>query len=348
MNDNSGKAGGLQANSLTRRTVVQRLGLAGGGLWALGSSGVLRPTTALAAVSQTSSVSGQVWIELDGAITAISAFEGGNAVVEVVSEALGLDMPIVKRPGGVRYEDMVLKVSFDVATALASWIQASIAKGPSARSGALVFTDINRVEWKRLEFVNAIITEVALPNCDASAAKAAAQMTIRLTPQSTSWSGGSGKILQLPAPKALRATGGFRLNIKGMEGATPYVNKIEGLSVRRAIQSDPVGQFKSKMLQVGAANVQPIKLFLPEFRAAPFYKWFDSFILRGGAAAGEAELPGLLEWLSTDLTTVVASAQLINLGIVRYAPDPYVQSGDRSPLVQVELYCEQLSVSLPA
>ncbi len=347
MKDISGKAGTIHPKTLTRRTVVQRLGLAGGGLWALGSSGLLQPTTALAAL-QPAFVSGQVWIEFDGAITAISAFEGGNAVVEVVSEALGLDMPIAKRPGGVRYEDIVLKVPFDVATTLTSWIQASIAKGPSARSGAIVFSDVNRVEWKRLEFANAIITEVALPICDNSLLKTVAQMTIRLIPESTSWTGGSGKILQLPVAKA-RIIGGFRLNIKGMEAATQYVNKIEGLSVRRAIQSDPVGQFKSKMLQVGAANVQPIKIALPEFRAAPFYKWFDSFILRGGAAAGEAELPGLVEWLSNDLSTVVASAQLMNLGIVRYAPDPYAAGlvNDRPPLVQVELYCEHLSFSLP-
>jgi hypothetical protein len=99
---------------------------------------------------------------------------------------------------------------------------------------------------------------------------------------------------------------------------------------------------------VGTANVQPIKIFLPEYRAAPFYKWFDSFILRGGAAAGEAELPGLLEWLSTDLTTVVASAQLINLGIVRYAPEPYLLGAEKAALVQVELYCERMSISLPA
>jgi hypothetical protein len=174
-------------------------------------------------------------------------------------------------------------------------------------------------------------------------------MTIRLTPQSTSWSGGSGKVVQLPAAKALRATAGlFRLNIKGLEEATPYVSKIEGLSVKRATQSDSVGQSKPRMVQVGAANVQPIKLSLPEFRAAPFYKWFDSFILRGGAATGEPERTGSIEWLAANMTTVVASAQLQNLGIVRYAPEPYVQSGDRSPLVQVELYCERLSVSLPA
>jgi hypothetical protein len=341
MKDSSGK--------FSRRTLMQRMGLSGSGLLVLGSSGLLQPSSVLAAISQGNlAFGGTVALELDGATTWVRAFEGGNAVADVLAEQVGAEQMLARRPGAVNYEDMLLKLPLEVAPTFASWIQESLSKGPTARSGAMVFFDINRVEWKRLEFSNAIISEIALPTCDAGVSQSP-QLTVRLTPEATRWLGGSTTAAPLAIGKSLKASPNFRLNIKGLEGATQFVSKIEGIGVKRLTQSGAVGQLKLKQLQVGALDVQPIKLALAESKAAPFYSWFESFVIKGRGATGEDERPGLVEWLSATGGTVVASVQLQNLGIVRYAPEPYNSSGaDKAPSVQVELYCERLTVSLPA
>ncbi len=334
------------SEKVSRRTVMQRMGWAGGGLWALGSSGLLQPGTALAAFQPVST--GTVALELDGGITWVNAFEGGNAVADVLAEARGPDVPTAKRLGGYRYEDLVLKVPLDGSTTFTSWISESLGKGSTTRSGAIVFLDLAQVEWKRLEFSNAIISEVALPNCDAGG-KDPMLMTIRLTPEATRWSGGSGKSAQTASARLPTrvTTSAFRLNIQGLEAATPFVSKIEGLGVKRVTQAGAVGQRTPKQLQGAALDAQPITLILPESRAALFYNWFESFVIKGSGATGAGERPGLLEWLTPNLSTVVASVQLQNLGIVRYAPVPFVSgTSDKTSPIQVELYCEQMTFAL--
>jgi hypothetical protein len=282
---------------------------------------------------------------VDGALTDLRAVEGGNAVAEVLAEAGPPELPIAKRLGGTHYEDIVLKVPLDVAPTFSAWISESLAKGPVTRTGAIVFSDFNRVERKRLVFFNAIISEIALPTCDGSL-KTAPQMTVRLTPEATRLQGGSGKATQASFTRATKAGQNFRLSIKGLESATQFISKIEGVGVKRLTQAGAVGQMKFKQLQSGALDVQPIRILLPESQAAPFYSWFETFVIKGGGATGEGERPGLLEWVSPDLTTVVASVQLQNLGIFNYAPEPYSSGTDAVSRVLVELYCERLSLSL--
>jgi hypothetical protein len=306
----------------------------------------MQPSTALAALA-TSYSSGSVSLDVDGALTDVRAVEGGNAVAEVLAEAGPSELPIAKRLGATRYEDIVLKVPLSVAPTFSAWINESLLKGPTTRSGAIVYSDFNRIERKRLTFSNALISEIMLPICDASV-KTPPQMTIRLTPEATRLQGGSGKSTQAAIGAATKIASNFRLNIQGLESATPFVTKIEGLGVKRMTQAGVVGQMKYKQLQSGPLDVQPVRILLPENQAAPYYSWFETFVIKGGGASGEGERQGLLEWLTPDLTTVVASVQLQNLGIFSYAPEPYSSGIETIAKVQVELYCERLSMSLPA
>ena len=347
MHDEAGNPGKPRRTTVTRRALVQRIGATGSGLWVLGSAGLLQPDTTLAALVTQAYSAGLVSLEVDGGLTALRAVEGGNVGADVLADAGPPDQPIGKRLGANRVDDIVLKMPFDVAPGLASWISETLGKGPTTRSGAIVYTDVNLTERKRMSFSNAIISEVALPVCDVLTAKTAPQITLRLTPEATQLQGGSGKPLQGSIGGLGKAAGGiFRLNIQGLESATVFVSKIEGLGAKRVTAASMIGQIRGKQMQVGALDVQPIRIQLPENRAAPFYSWFESFVIKGTGAAGVDERPGLLEWLSPNLLTVVASVQLQNLGIFGYAPDPYTGGADTVPKVQIDLYCERLSLSL--
>jgi hypothetical protein len=156
------------AGSLTRRDLLCGVGLSAGGLMLLGppvlfGSSAAQGATVIRAVSR-----GPAALELDGVQSYVISVEGGNAVGSVVTEAsVGGAVP-GKHIGGVSFEDIVVQLPFTVAPTLAAWIGDTLAKGPARKNGAIVYTDINRSEWKRLEFTDALISGVELPACDAS------------------------------------------------------------------------------------------------------------------------------------------------------------------------------------
>lgn len=332
-----------QSRALTRRQLMQRMGLSGGGLLALGSSGLLQSGSALAAVAQPTNGIVVVALDLNGRTTTVRSFEGGYARADVASQQAGTDQPINYFVSGYQFEDIVLKIGFDMAPPLFAWINESLGGANSMRSGAFIFSDTQRGEWKRLEFSNAIITEVLLPTCDARLAEQTSSVTIRLSAEATRWTAGSGQLVMGEFGKTVKAPVIFRLNISGLESSTAFVSKIEGWGVKRSLAPDTVGR-NTRARSVATTEVLPVKLLLPENRSGPFYSWFETLVVKRVGNVGE--LTGLLEWLASDMT-VIASVQLRNLGIVSYAPQPITSGTNTAPQVMVELYCERLSLSFP-
>lgn len=327
----------------SRRDVLRGLGFSAGGLLVLGS-----PLKALAALATKATMGGGGFalLELDGSTTFLSAVEGGNAVAEVVLEQ-GPELLPDKRAGSVEYEDIALKLPLNVSPALLAWINSTLVKGPSAKSGAIIYADFNNIEWKRLEFSNAVISEVGVPSLEASS-KNSTPMTLRLAPAATRWTGGSGKPVANAGPKATRIGGDFRLVIPGLEAAAPFIRKIEGLSAKRIAPGSVGTSVRSKWLGSGGLDMQNIKLYVSEANAVPFYSWFDGAVIKGGGRAPDAERTGRLELLTPTLATVVASVELKGLGIVRYAPEPFEAGAEKNSGVQIDLYCEQMQLALPA
>jgi hypothetical protein len=330
-----------QSRALTRRQLMQRLGLSGGGLLALGSIGLLQSGSALAAVAMPTNGTISVALDLNGVMTDVRSFEGGDARADLATRTVGTDLTdtLVSNYG---YDDIVIKVGLDVAPPLALWIKESLTNPNAMRSGAFSFSDSLRGEWKRLEFLNAFITEIALPDCDASVAQQPL-MTIRLAPEATRWAAGSGQPT-ISSAKALRLNGNFRLDIGPLSSAMKFVSKIQGVGIKRKVTSENPGIYGRAVKHPAQTETTRITLWLPEHRAAVFYSWFDAFVVKRTATG---ELTGVLEWLATDMQTVVASAQLQNLGIVQYAPEPVLAGTNNVPQVMVEMYFERLSLSWP-
>jgi hypothetical protein len=331
---------------LSRRDLFHTLGLATGGVMLLGlprffggwtdraEAGVLaRPSTS------------NLMLELNGAPAGfVGTVQGGNAFADIIAEPAGPDLIQRKRPGPVRFEDLVIDVPLDRdAKPVIGWITDTLTKGPIQHNGAIVFADFNLTEVKRLEFFNAVLTEVTLPAADAADGKKPALLTLRITPQSTRLAGSTGRKLSAlkPPSKATVLAGNFRFNVQGLEQACKRITKVTPISAKLVLASAPVGQEKFRSAPSGGLlDCSKIGITLPEADAGPFYMWFDETVVKGRP---DAERGALLEWLDPTLKTVVASAQLGGLGIVRYAPEKAEAGAEaRGPQVQVEMYCETM------
>jgi hypothetical protein len=333
---------------LTRRDLFRRAGFATGGALLLGVPGFLQGWTSEAqAALKPAYTTSTVALELDGIFAGfLTSVEGGNAFAEILAEPVGPDLIQRKRPGPVRFEDLIIEVPFDRdAKPLNDWITATLTANPVQHDGAIIFADFNLIEVKRLEFFNATLTEVTVPAADAADGKNPALLTLRLTPQTTRLAGGTGKKLsdRRLKSKAVLA-GNFRLNVQNLEQACKRITKVSPISAKRALSGAPMGQekFRQAPSAGGVLDCSKVSITLPEADAGPFYSWFDYTVVKGQP---DAERSGLLEWLDPTSKTVLASVQLGGLGIVRYAPEAAEAGTEaRGSVVQIEMYCETMNI----
>ncbi len=339
------------ASNLSRRDLFRTVGLATGGAMLLSLptmlSGFVSPAGAALRKGATSMTN--TTLELDGQFGGfLSTVDGGGVFADILNEPLGQDMIQRKRPGPVRFQDIVIEIPLqNVEKALSSWVTETLTKNATTKNGAIVYADINFSEVKRLEFSGALLTEIALPDADAQdSSKNAALLTLRLTPQSTRLAGGKGKLASASSTKAKQIlSSNFRFNVQGLEKACGRILSVEPIVLNRAVAQTPAGQEKFRQsAAAGALDCSKVTITLPEADAGPFYAWFDDMVIKGRPGTERA---GLLEWLDPTLKNTVASAQLGNLGIVRYEPDPVASGGERRlGQVQVDMYCETINLTL--
>jgi hypothetical protein len=328
---------------LSRRDLFRTVGLATGGAMLLGLPTFLG---GWASEAEAACAPGLASLELDGIfVCSLNSVDGGNAFADVVPEAVGPDMIQRKRPGPVRFEDIMIRIALaGVATPLSNWITDMLVKSPAPKNGAIVYADPSYNEVKRLEFFNAMLTEVTVLPADAKAGLSPALLILRITPQTTRLTGSTGKKLTSTlggsTPKSLRSSN-FRFNVQGLEKACKGVSKVDSIVARRPFTVPIPGQ--DKFLQP-ALDCSIVRITLPETDAGPFYTWFDESVVKGKTAGERA---GVLEWLDPIMTTVLGSLQLGGLGIVRYAPEP-ISAGSDKPigLVQVDMYCETINLTI--
>jgi hypothetical protein len=334
----------------SRRDLLRALGLAGG-VALLGPLATRGGSMAHAAVASPMAGAG-VLLELDGSYSPAEAADGGNAFAEVGAEP-PQDSVLRKHLTAVRYEDLVVQVPLGLAAApLVSWIGVSLQNGAVPKSGALVYVDYTGKEMRRLEFQNAVITEVTLPACDASSAKDRGDLTLRLVPETTRLAGASGKTASAAFGKSQRLmTSMFRMNVQGLENACKSIRSVSAPSAKRPLLRSG-GLEKVSKTAAGLLDCAPISIVLAERDAGPFYMWFSEFVLKGNVNNGER--PGRLEFLAPTIGTVLATVDFGNLGIVRYAPlSPSAESAQgisghagSGGNVQVDMFCETLSLTV--
>ena len=335
---------------LSRRDLFRTAGLAAGGAVLLGLpkfvggwAGEAEAAMDTRAYAGTSSLA----LELDSQSIPLFSVEGGHAVADVIPEPVGQEGIAGKRPGVVRYEDLLITLPLATGSkALGEWLVNSLGKpGQSAKNGAIIYGGPDGKELKRLGFTGALLSEVVVPQASA-ADTAQAMLFLRLTPQSTQLLGPSGGVLKAPpgAKQANVLSSNFRLNVQGLEQACGRIAKVHPLITRRFTGSNSVGEFRLPNNPLGSWNCANVSVILPEADAGPFYQWFDDLVMK---AKPGSERSGLLEWVDRSMK-VVASVQLGGLGIIRYAPEP-VSLGPSQKIggmVQVDLYCETMKVLL--
>lgn len=140
-----------------------------------------------------------MYLELDGTIVgSVRSFEGGNAVAQVVTESLGPGERRKKHIADVAFQNVVIECGLAMKPAFYFWINDTLFGDTSGREGALIVTDGDRNVKRRIEFTDALITEVTFPTLD-TASPAPAFMTVRFDPEETRPATAAGHVILAPS-----------------------------------------------------------------------------------------------------------------------------------------------------
>lgn len=291
-------------------------------------------------------VPGYFGLELDGVFVGwVSGVEGGNAVSEVVVEQPGPDHIQRKHIAAVKYEDITLSFGTGMSKPFYDWIASTLSSQPTRKNGAIIAADYDLREVSRLEFTNALISEIGFPALDAGS-KDAAKMTLKFAPEYTRRFKGRGSKLAAPVSGKQKTwlPANFRLRIDGLEGPTSRVNKIEALVVKQKILEDSIGDGRDYEKEPASLEIPNLVFTTAEAYADDLYAWHEDFVINGNNGQ-DKEKSGTLEYLSPDLKQVLFKLEFKNLGIFKLTPEKAEAGSEQIRRVKAELYVEEMKFS---
>jgi hypothetical protein len=223
------------------------------------------------------------------------------------------------------------------------WVQASIDHKVTRFDGAVIDADFNHKEVGRLNFFQALVTEVAFPALDASS-KDAAKMTVKFAPEYTrkvTKTGGAikGEIGKGQQKKWLPAN--FKLEIDGLGDACKHVNKIEALTIKQKVVDNPVGELRDYQKEPAHIEFPNLVITLSEAYADQLFAWHEDFVIKGHNS-NDKEKTGMLQYLSSDLKPLF-TLEFKGLGIFKLTPEKAEAHSENIKRVKCEMYCEQIT-----
>lgn len=289
---------------------------------------------------------GKFAMELDGQVAGwIESVTGGHALADtVVTEAEKVGQMQSKHIAGVKYEDVTINCGAGMSRSFYDWIKASFDKQRFRKNGAVVACDYNYKVHSRMEFFNALITEIGFPACDAGS-KDPAKMTIKFAPESTRMTlANAGSAyqgsLKVQAAQKKWLPSNFRLKIDGLDCA--QVRKIEGITAKLPSSAIQVGAARLGSNTTALPSVSNLIVSAPESRE--FYQWYEDSVIRGNTSQVQAKR-GMLDYLAPDLRESIFSLSFSNLRILKLVPSPVQASNVSARLVMAEMYCSDVAFS---
>lgn len=328
----------------SRREFLKRTALFTGGILAFGHSLLSRPLQSALAAPIPKSAGIRYALDLEGQLAGpISSLESGFISGQASDQIQAHTLYPKKHLATIAYEDIAIECGHTMSPAFYLWIQQALAGQTPQRNGGILTTNMGNQIIDRKIFSGAALTEVAFPALD-RAANTPASVGIKIRPGQVSYQAGSGQIGFPPAGKrGPWLVSNFRINIEGLEQACAQVVRVEPLIWKQSVSQGQIGTRRSELSTPGPIQTPNLILTVPQSQAGPFTQWFYQFVVQGQASDNE-ERSGTLEFLATDLQTILFTLNFGHLGIFRMSPVSQSQNSP-VPLVTVEMYCETVQLS---
>jgi hypothetical protein len=291
------------------------------------------------------STAGRFALSLGGSsVSSLKKFSGMAMAADVSVSDAGPVSAQKKQVTNIKWTAGKATVGMGMGRALYDWIKQSFATGSVPKNGRLVSGDVNFKAQSALDFEDALITEVVVPNLDASS-KDAAYFDITFQPGRVRWSKGQGEdVRPEPGPKQKAwLCSNFRIEIGSLPCAR--VASVDSFAWTCAIGADRTGISRDPANRAGRVTVPDLTLKismadLPLWAEAA-KKWFVD-----GQHLDTDEMDGRIVFLGPDLKEKLGEITLKHVGFKKFSTDEGEESSPKTALFTVELYVENMTFNI--
>ncbi len=314
--------------------------------------------------------SAQFILELDGdkKVGFCRSVEGGGTKADILTYRQvqqgqwSFGRQLAAKP---KFEDIKLQVGMSMSQLFYDWIEAFFRGGVGSdgqimrKSGAIISGDFHMKERYRREFFDALVSEVAIPKCDAGD-KNAASMGVTLVAEALVSKDGDGSDLdrQVGAPnQKLWTPNNFSFTWDGFDSSFVRATRVDGFSVKQQILEYHAGSgspaANGALVHTGPGVIRVpgmiefpnISVYIPEVDAKSLIDHFTKYGIQHREEQKRGT--GALAFLGQD-GDELCSISLEGMDIAGIAPDRADATSHDVKQVKVEFTCERMAFSYKA
>lgn len=274
----------------------------------------------------------------------LKKFSGMAMEADIVANDLGPDNVQKKHVSNIKWTAGKATVGIGMGKGMYDWIKQSFDKAYEPKNGWLESGDFNYKAQTRLDFEDALITEVTVPKLDGSS-KDAAYFDVTFEPERVRWAKGGGNDIRSkvgPKQKAWLCSN-FRVEI----GSLPCsrVASVDSFTWKCAIASDQIGIHREPTKHPAKVTVPDLKLSIS---MADHHQWADAarawFV--DGMHEENNEMDGRIVFLGPDMKKELGEITLMNVGFKKFSKDDLEANSEKIARFSVELYVEKMAFKI--
>jgi hypothetical protein len=274
----------------------------------------------------------------------LKKFSGMAMEADIVANDLGPDNEQKKHVSNIKWTAGKATVGIGMGKGMYDWIKQSFDKSYAMKNGWLVSGDFNYKAQTRLDFEDALITEVTVPKLDGSS-KDAAYFDITFEPERVRWSKGGQEDIRSNIGVKQKAwlCSNFRFELGGLP--CNRVASIDSFTWKCAIAADQIGIHREPTKHPAKVTVPDLKVAIS---MADHQAWADDarkWFIDGNHEDGN-EYTGRIVFLGPDMKKELGDITLTHVGFKKFSKDDLEANSEKIARFQVELYVEKMEFKI--
>jgi len=157
-------------------------------------------------------------------------------------------------------------------------LMSSFITGQSVKkSGSFIAADINKNVNSKIEFKNALVSEISFPGMDAKSMNPPMTISLKFKPEEINFKNETEKTTQPAKPdnKKQWMPSNFKIEIGGLP--CEKINKIESFKITQKSVEDQIGQAKNNEIVSGKMEYPNITFYVPDYDIDSWIGWYNNF-----------------------------------------------------------------------
>lgn len=278
----------------------------------------------------------------------LKKFSGMAMEADVVSNDLGPDNIQKKHVANIKWTPGKATVGIGMGKGMYDWIKGSFDKAYVPKHGSLVSGDFNYKAQTRLDFEDALITEVTVPKLE-GASKEAAYFDVTFEPERVRWSKAQQEDIRAnsigPKQKSWLCSN-FRVEIgDGKQLPCSRIASVNSFTWKCAVAADQIGIHREPTKHPAKVVVPDLSLSISMADHQPWADAAKKWFVDGYHEEGD-EMGGRIVFLGPDMKKELGEITLERVGFKKFSKDDLEANSEKIARFTVELYVEKMAFTI--